>query len=258
MKKIIRNIRISCLSVIYSLLISEFSFAQMHSDELTPSENINYIKTSYNPEALLGPKKWQSKMGGKALVKKDEINPRISFIFGAGPSYALNTIYQEPVIDKVSNTVKISRQSKLNTNLALGIVYTPFLYTIGDDTENAYALGFSYALFISPNTLSTIGNNLGVANTDVGLGLGWRTIGGFSFFIVTDFYVVRQPRSYFINQFGQNNQTFTINGQVQSAIDSNDSSIFYDRLVSSLGIKFCYTFDIAKSFKNQNINSSNE
>lgn len=184
-----------------------------------------------------------------ALTKTEVNNSRISFIFGVGAAGIFTRLYQDPIVDKTTNFVKISRADAYKTGLSLGIVYTPWLYTFEDEPDNTFAAGISYALFISPSTIGSIGNNLTKANVDAGFGVGWRTVGGFSVFGVVDFFSLRQPRQFFIDTFKDGGSAYTINGQTQSSIDINDNSIFYDKLAISLGIKFCYTFDIIKSYQ---------
>jgi len=188
----------------------------------------------------------------KKMTQQEDINSRISFIFGAGAAGMLSTIYEEPVVDKVSGNVKINEGSNLKTSISLGIVYTPQLWTI--DNKKDIAKGISYALFISPTTIGTLGNNLIKTNIDAGFGIGYRTVGGFSVFAVVDFFSLRQPRDYFVNEFKSNDKVYTVNGEIQSSLDISDNAIFYDKLVTSIGFKFCYTFDIVNAFKKQSSN----
>jgi hypothetical protein len=58
------------------------------------------------------------------------LNTRISFMLGAGFSGVLTNLYEEPVIDKVTNFVKIQEATALRTNLSLGIIYSPYVYEV--------------------------------------------------------------------------------------------------------------------------------
>lgn len=187
-------------------------------------------------------------------------NKRISFIVGGGASVVSTKLYADPVINKTNNFVTIEEASSLKPNLSLGIVYTPKVSnvtrTIKVKKENQivdeqlieyYPRGISFALFMNPVSLSSLSNSSVTNTVDLGLGLGWRS-GNFSVFLTNEYFAIRQPREYFVNQFRNNDQPFIINGEIQNAIDINDNSIFKTSIAVSWGIKLCYTFDIVKSF----------
>jgi hypothetical protein len=82
---------------------------------------------------------------------------------------------------------------------------------------------------------------------DLGFGIGWRS-GSFLIMATADFFSVKQPRQYFVDAYQGSNKAYVVNGETQTSIDVSDNSIFKNRIVSSFGIKFAYTFDIARSF----------
>ena len=187
-------------------------------------------------------------------------NKRISFIVGGGASYVSTKLYADPVINKTNNFVTIEEASKLKPNLSLGIVYTPFVSNVSriiklkkdnrftnDTIMEYYPRGISFALFMNPVSLSSLSSSSVTNTVDLGLGIGWRS-GDFSFFLTNEYFAIRQPREYFVNQFKNNDQAFVVNGEVQNSIDINDNSIFKTSIAVSWGIKLCYTFDIAKSY----------
>lgn len=187
-------------------------------------------------------------------------NKRISFFIGAGISTIGNTVYELPVIDKTTNNVIIEEAGSLKPNVSMGIVYTPFVYDVqrriryrdtNGDLQTKYITEhvpkkFSIALFINPISLSAANSNLG--NTvDLGFGLGWRS-DSFSVFATMEFFSLKQPRNYFVEQYKTNDQQYIIGGETQTAIDINDNSIFKSEVITSFGIKLAYTFDIVSRY----------
>ena len=187
-------------------------------------------------------------------------NKRIAFIVGGGSSIVSTELYNNPVVNKTNNFVTIEKASNIKPNLSLGIVYTPFVSNIertvkvikdGEIVEETfieyYPRGITFGLFLNPISLSSVSTN-SISNTvDIGLGIGWRS-GNFSFLVTNEYFSIRQPREYFVEQFKDNNQAYIINGEVQNSIDINDNSIFKDKIAVSWGLKIAYTFDITKSF----------
>jgi hypothetical protein len=187
---------------------------------------------------------------------------RISFIAGGGPSFITTSLYNDPVVNKATNTVIIEKAGVLKPNLTLGIVYTPYVSDVFRDVNvmakdgktvekktiiEYYPKGITYALFINPINLSSLADKSLSTSIDLGLGLGYRA-GSFSVLGTMDFFSVRQPRDYFIEQYQDNKQIYTVNGQIQTAFDTNDNAIFKSKIAFALGLKFCYTFDIVRSF----------
>ncbi len=187
-------------------------------------------------------------------------NKRISFFVGAGISTIGNTIYEIPVIDKTTNNVIIEKAGSLKPNVSMGIVYTPFVYDVqrriryrdtNGNLQTKYVTehvpkNFSVALFINPVSLSSANSNLG--NTvDLGFGLGWRS-DSFSVFATMEFFGLKQPRDYFVEQYKTNGKQYIIGGETQTAIDINDTSIFKNEVMTSFGIKLAYTFDIVSRY----------
>lgn len=208
-----------------------------------------------------------------ATVKKDSTDnknkeeqdygwgDRFALIVGGGIGYTTSSIYDNPVISKTTNFVTLENSNRFRTNLTIGIAYTPFssnyVRTIYKEKENGKALdtiykvnygprGITYALFINPVGLTKI--NEGFANSvDLGFGLGWRS-GNFLFMATADFFSIRQPRQYFIDEYTSNNKQFVVNSQIQTSLDPNDNTIFKNKLVASVGLKMAFTFDLVKRF----------
>jgi hypothetical protein len=195
-------------------------------------------------------------------IEEEGWNKRISFFVGAGTSVISNKVYELPIIDKTNNNVIIEESGKLKPNVSLGIVYTPFVYDVErfinyydkDGVKKVKKViehvpkHFSVALFINPISLASANSNL--SNTvDLGFGLGWRS-DNFSVFATMEFFSLKQPRDYFINEYGTNDKQYIIGGEVQTAIDVNDNSIFKNKVMTAFGIKLAYTFDIVKSYSN--------
>jgi hypothetical protein len=185
---------------------------------------------------------------------------RISFFVGAGTSVIANDIYELPIIDKTNNTVIIEKSGKLKPNVSTGIVYTPFVYNVPrlvkyiDDEGNEKTKKiiehvpkhFSVALFINPVNLASSNSNLNTS-VDLGFGLGWRS-DNFSVFATMEFFGINQPRDYFVQAYKTNDQQYVIGGEIQTAIDINDNTIFKNQIMTSFGIKLAYTFDIVSRY----------
>ncbi|WP_434036328.1 hypothetical protein [Formosa sp. 4Alg 33] len=195
-------------------------------------------------------------------IEEEGWNKRISFFVGAGTSVIINKVYELPIIDKTNNYVIIEESGSLKPNVSLGIVYTPFVYDIeryinyydsnGDKKVKKIIehvpKHFSVALFINPISLASANSNL--SNTvDLGFGLGWRS-DNFSAFLTMEFFSLEQPRDYFINEYKTNDNQYIIGGEVQTAIDVNDNSIFKNKVMTAFGLKIAYTFDIVKNYNN--------
>lgn len=188
---------------------------------------------------------------------------RFAFIVGGGVSTTSEKLYDIPVVSKNDNIVRLEQSQKLRTSLTLGLVYTPSVSnspryitkpkdSIGTKLDTItiveyYPRGLSYALFINPISLTKLNDGTFTNNVDLGIGIGWRS-GDWLFLATADFFSVKQPRKYFIDQYQNNDKQYIINGQVQNSIDVNDNSIFSNKIVSSFGIKMCYTFNLTKTF----------
>jgi hypothetical protein len=185
---------------------------------------------------------------------------RISFMVGAGISYITTDLYLDPAIDKTNNAVIVEKADKFKPNLSLGIVYTPYVATVQrpirikeatsskiDTLYEYYPRGISFALFLNPISISKLSETSLTNTVDLGLGIGYRS-GSFSVFATCEFFSIRQPKDYFIDQYKNNNKPYVINGQTQTSISNDDNDIFRSKVVMSFGIKLAYTFDIVKSF----------
>jgi hypothetical protein len=185
---------------------------------------------------------------------------RVSFIAGGGISVISNKLYQDPIVDKANNHVQIEELQRWKPNLTLGISYTPFVVNTlrkisiieeGKVVEKTlieyYPKGITFSLFLNPVSVSKLSEN-SISNTvDLGLGIGYRA-DNFSFLVTSEFFAIRQPRAYFIEQYLDKNQSYVVDGQVQKAFDTNDNTIFTKKIAFSFGVKFAYTFDVIRSF----------
>lgn len=188
---------------------------------------------------------------------------RFSFIVGAGVSMVSTKLYLDPGINQTNNFVIIEEGGSVKPNLTLGIVFTP---RVDDVTRKIkiienneikekilvehYPRGLSYALYLNPVSLSNVTSNSVVNTVDLGVGIGWRE-GDFAFFLTNEYFSIRQPRDYFIEQFKGNDTPYVINEEIQNSIDTSDKNIFRDKIGVSFGVKMTYTFDLAKSYYSQ-------
>jgi hypothetical protein len=186
---------------------------------------------------------------------------RVGFIVGAGPSVIIGSIFQDISISKADNIVHIDYAPLLKTSVTLGITYTPYLVDNARKVKSSvdnngnpnysyfvdhYPKGISFALFINPINLNSYTGTSSIS-PDIGLGIGGRW-GSFSTFLTAEFFSLRQPQQYFIDQYRGRNISYTVNKQIQSTIDVNDNSIYTSRMITAIGLKLAYTFDIVKSY----------
>ena len=133
----------------------------------------------------------------------------------------------------------------------LGIVYTPYFSTFNskDKTPIRVTHGLSYAAFFNPVNISKATNTQTFMDVmDVGFGIGWKSASNFLILGTIEFFGARQPRDWFIEKYKNNNNSFLINDSPQLSFDINDNDIFQTKVFTSVGIKFCYTFDVIKNF----------
>jgi hypothetical protein len=177
---------------------------------------------------------------------------------GAGPSYVLNNLYLDPAINKATNAVVIEDAGHIRSNISLGVVFTPWVTTKirevpskkrpAGDTVYAYeATGPSFALFLNPINVTKLSDVSLATNVDLGLGVGYRN-GSVSFLATLEFFGVRQPRDYFVERYKSNDKTYIINNQTQTTISPTDNDVFRNKLVTAIGFKMAFTFDIIKQF----------
>ena len=188
---------------------------------------------------------------GQEKDSDDKVNDRIYFIVGIGTSYIPTKLYNMPAVDKTTNNVIIENGQKIKTNLSLGIVYTPYFSTFNskDKTPIRVTHGLSYAAFFNPVNISKATNTQTFMDVmDVGFGIGWKSASNFLILGTIEFFGARQPRDWFIEKYKNNNNSFLINDSPQLSFDINDNDIFQTKVFTSVGIKFCYTFDVIKNF----------
>jgi hypothetical protein len=188
--------------------------------------------------------------GGTKLNTRDS---RISFIVGPGASYITSRLYDNPSVNQTTNNVIIEKASRMKTNLAVGIVYTPFLYRFptvdGEDDDEVVPKGISFSTFINPLAFSKVAENEPFFNMlDFGIGAGYRSKGGFLVMATMEFFTIKQPRQWFIDKYETGEQQYIVEGEIQKSISLDDNSIFKSKTVTTLGFKFCYTFDIIKNY----------
>jgi len=204
-------------------------------------------------------------------VKEDVKNKRISFIIGPGASVSTTKLYSDPIVNQTNSIVTIEKASRLKTNLAVGIVYTPKIFRITSKIKTVepdgtiketpsierVVKGRTGALFINPLALSKATEEQPFFNmVDFGVGYGHRFAGGLLLMATVEFFSVKQPRNWFIIEYENKNKPYSIEGAAQNAIDINDNSIFKSRPVVTIGFKLCYTFDIIKNYTTTMIQQS--
>lgn len=175
----------------------------------------------------------------------------ISFVVGLGGVIGFKRYYQMPAIDPIDKKVKLDYAQPSGLNASIGIVYSPFFNptkSIGDVNRS-----WSFAAFFNPLNIVSSSNN--IQNTfsleNFGVGAGWKTLSGLSFFLTIEAFSIKQPRQWFIEKYKNNDTPYIlqIDGQpqTQTSIDTNDNNIFEKKYILGIGIKICYTFDIVKS-----------
>lgn len=179
----------------------------------------------------------------------------IAFVVGLGGVAGFKRYYQMPVIDPVDKKVKLDQAQPSGLNASIGIVYSPYYNStksIGDIQR-----GLSFAAFFNP--LNIVSSSSNIQNTfsieNFGVGAGWKTLSGLSFFLTMEAFSIKQPRQWFITKYQNNDSPYILQvdgqPQTQTSIDVNDNNIFEKKYILGIGIKICYTFDIVKSI-NQN------
>lgn len=239
------------------------------STSLVYSQNkVDTAKAAKDTTKIVPPVKKADKDTGQ--VTNDNISDnnfgwkdRFAFIIGGGVSVTPKALYDIPVVNKTDNSVIIESSQKLRTSLTLGIVYTPKVinalrYITKPKDKKGTALdtfalveyiphGLTFAMFVNPISLTKLNESSFTNSVDLGFGIGWRS-GSFLIMATADFFSIKQPRQWFIDDYKDKNKAYIINGQTQNSIDVNDNSIFKSSIVTSFGIKLAYTFDIARSF----------
>jgi len=192
-----------------------------------------------------------------------KIGKRFSFIIGGGVSTFKPQLYVDPIVNPINNFVQLQEAQKVKANLTFGIQYTP--YTVDIIETHSYEgpnqslverqsveqvqKGWTYAFFINPILFSKISESQSFFNNpDMGIGVGRRWAGGVSAMFTIDYFSVRQPRDWFIEQFKGNNTAYTIAGSIQKSIDLNDNNIFVPKPVFTFGVKVAVSFEIVKQF----------
>lgn len=229
--------------------------AQSDKDRLL-IDSLILVKNQLDIEnALLIEKKIDSlKHLRNEVLGKDEHkkNPKLSFVVGIGYSNSLNTVYNSPIVSDYDNKVKIEKGQKARISANFGIVYTPYSYLITDhENPDGYSVpwGISYVAFFNPLSLvrnSNLEENFNLGN--FGLGVGFKTASGIGIYAVGELFSVKQPRKWFIDEFQNGDKEYKINGQIQTSFNESDNKIFTNKLIPSLGIKICYSFDLIRSF----------
>lgn len=204
-------------------------------------------------------KKLDSKISSLKKLRSDlkpeedkKPNSRISFVVGLGGSYSLDNVYQMPVVSTLDNQVKMEMGQRERLTATLGIVYTPYIWKVSDFEHPEgflVAKGWSFVGFFNPLSVlknSNLEDNFSLSN--FGFGAGWKFASGVGIYAVYEMYSIKQPRQWFIDEFKNGDKEYKVNNYVQSSFSSDDNNIFRSKLIPSIGIKVCYSFDIIKSF----------
>lgn len=225
----------------------------------TKIDSLNYLIKESERQELEKLTKIQDSVGAEILKisgpRTDLRNSRISFVIGMGTALSPGKYYQMPIVSPIDNNVKLERSQNFVLNASLGIVYTPYYYIVKDPIYPegiAVPKCWSFAAFFNPATFvkgSNLQENFSLSN--LGLGVGWKFYSGISVFLTGEIYSLKQPRKWFIDEFIDGTKQYTIAGNIQSSFDANDNNVFRTKLVPSIGIKLCYTFDIIKSVPTQ-------
>lgn len=184
----------------------------------------------------------------KAIL--DEAPNPFSIIVGGGLSFTGTSLWETPVINQTDYTVQLERAGRMRPNISIGIIYT-WINDNSDAQKNSLGLieikphGWSTALFINPIKFDELSNSSGNLQVDLGLGVGYRW-NQFSILATAEFFAVKQPRQYFIDQYQGNNAQYIVANEIQTSIDGDNSSIFKSTIAWSVGLKLCYTFDVVK------------
>lgn len=106
------------------------------------------------------------------------------------------------------------------------------------------------ATFVNPIALTKATDTQSFFNiVDFGVGLGYKFANGFMIMGTLEWFSARQPRKWFIDEYKGNDKAYIVNGDEQVSIDKDDNDIFTNKIVNTIGFKFCYTFDIVKNFR---------
>ncbi len=248
------------ITVIGFLFLSNLTFSQTTTSSVTPTSTptVTPANTSTVTSTTDATKPEESS------VRSNDVSSRISFILGIGASHTTSFLYKTPAINNDGNVI-IDAADPIKTNISFGIIYTPLVYDITtyklrkhnqyDTIITTAAKGITFATFINPITLSgSSASQSFFNNVDFGTGIGWRTASGWLFMVTCEFFVVDQPRKWFVDQYSNNSTKYIVNGATQNVIDPNDKNIFSNITEVTLGFKLCYTFDIVKSYKSQSQN----
>lgn len=185
------------------------------------------------------------------VIKQE--NKRLNFFIGMGTSIAFGNLYQNPTVNLANNYVYIEKSQNLKTNLTLGISYTPYYRNIFDENGKPERIthGISFATFINPIALTKATENQSFFNmTDWGIGIGYKFAGSLMLMGTVEWLSARQPKEWFISEYGNNNKAYIVNNAPQIAFDINDDSIFRTKIITTFGFKVLYTFDVIKSYTN--------
>lgn len=213
------------------------------------TDNIYCQKTSVTNEVIVNTQ----------VITKPKVS-RFSYILGAGASFIPSTNYENPSINPTNNNVIIQKSQNIKTNLTFGITYTPyFTYDIPDGAGGfeTVARKISFATFINPLAITkAINTQEGLSAIDFGVGIGYKFAGNVMIMGTMEWFGARQPKAYFLKEYINGDKQYIINNDTQLSFDPKDNNIFYTKIITSFGIKFCYTFDVVKGFSNSSKSSN--
>jgi hypothetical protein len=188
-------------------------------------------------------------------AQKVEFERPFNFFAAAGAAYMFNEQYSVAV-SPVDNTIQFEKTYPILTRFSLGLVWNPlkdesasnkadyFNKKLYNDAYRAARNNMAIALLVN---VFQLGYTAGEINTsspiDVGFGLGYRN-SNFLILGTLEFTPIRSPRTYFTDQFKDQNKTLVLAGAKEPVrtISLDDNSIFVNRVYPSIGIKIAYAF----------------
>ena len=194
------------------------------------------------------------------VVSNDPKVNNITLIVGGGPSILTGDFHEIPVIDRFNGTgILLDDLTRIRSSLSIGISYT--FWT--DDSrvvaqqvqkqrsqphEKSQAKAWFCTLFLNPVNLTGLSSASLSNNVDLGFGGGYRW-NNFMIALTVDFLGYRQLRSSYVDQINNPDANFNIPNSISGTLDANDDSLFYNRVGTSVGVKFLFSLDVAGGLK---------
>jgi hypothetical protein len=177
-----------------------------------------------------------------------------NFFAAAGASFMFGNHYTVAV-SPVDNTVQFENTFPVLTRFSLGLVWNPIPEKGGNYIEqfiekkllnSAYKAGrkhLAVALLVNVFQLSYFHDFNASSPIDVGFGLGYRN-SNFLILGTIELTPIRTPRTYFIEQYKDNNLPLIYSGSTEPVrtIGIDDNALFTNKIYPSIGIKIAYSF----------------